>query len=419
MALALPHCRPKALQALPAFPAVGFAPQPVHGNGQRLVGFLGNGPIRHGAGLKPLHNGIHALHLLQGNAALWVILKIKDAPQIHGPPLPVYGPGILFKGLIIPVSRGLLQKMDGQRVVKVLLLSRPLLVAPRAVQRQIHVKAQRVKSRRMKAGHIPRNILQGDAAHPAYGVGKIFVHHLLRNADGLKNLGALVGLNGRNPHFGRDLYNAVEHRAVIILHRCIIILVKHSRLDQVLDRFLGQIRVHRTGPVPQKGRKMVNLPGLPALQNQRHGGSFLGLYQMLLQSRHRQQRRDRHMVFVNIPVRQNNNVRPRPVRPVHLQKQPVNSFFQRSIFIVGNGNDLHLKARPFHVFDLQKIRAGENGIVHLENLAVLRLFLQNISVLPHKHSGAGDNGLPDRVNRRIGYLGKQLLKIVEQGLMFL
>ncbi len=71
------------------------------------------------------------------------------------------------------------------------------------------------------------------------------------------------------------------------------------------------------------------------------------------------------MVLVNIPVREDDNIDPAPVSPVHLQKQPVNGLFQRGVLIIGNGNHLHLKTRLLHIFDFQQIGAGENGIVHL------------------------------------------------------
>lgn len=117
----------------------------------------------------------------------------------------------------------------------------------------------------------------------------------------------------------------------------------------------------------------MHFSGLSAFQNQRHRGSLLCLYQMLLQSRNCQQRRNRHVILINIPVRQNDDVRSLSVGPVNLQKQPVNGLFQRGILIIGNGNNLNPKARLFHVFDFQQIRAGENRIIHLENLAVFRM----------------------------------------------
>ena len=87
--------------------------------------------------------------------------------------------------------------------------------------------------------------------------------------------------------------------------------------------------------------------------------------------------------------------------------------------IIGNWHHRYLEALFFHMLDFQHIRVGKDGIVDFQYLAVLSLFLQKISLLPHIHRGAGDNFLPDGVNGRIGYLGKELLEIVKQGALFL
>ena len=71
------------------------------------------------------------------------------------------------------------------------------------------------------------------------------------------------------------------------------------------------------------------------------------------------------MILVDIPVRQNDDIGPCPVSPVHLQKQPVNGFLQGGILVISNGDNLHLEARLFHILDLQKVCTGQDGIVHL------------------------------------------------------
>ena len=125
------------------------------------------------------------------------------------------------------------------------------------------------------------------------------------------------------------------------------------------------------------------------------------------------------MVLINIPVRQDNNICPVLVCPVRLQKQPVNGLFKRSVLIIGNGDHFYLKSRLFHGLDLQQIRLCENGIFHLKDLAVIRRFLQDISLLAHIDSGRGNDLFPDRVDGRVSHLSKKLLKVVKQGLMFL
>ena len=64
--------RNQTLQALTALTGVGLAAQPVHGNGQSLMGFLGNGAVGHGAGLKPLHDGVHTLNLIDRDASVFI-----------------------------------------------------------------------------------------------------------------------------------------------------------------------------------------------------------------------------------------------------------------------------------------------------------------------------------------------------------
>ena len=49
------------------FAGVAAAADPVHRHGQRLMRFLGDGAVAHGAGLEALHEAFHALHLLEGD----------------------------------------------------------------------------------------------------------------------------------------------------------------------------------------------------------------------------------------------------------------------------------------------------------------------------------------------------------------
>ena len=123
------------------------------------------------------------------------------------------------------------------------------------------------------------------------------------------------------------------------------------------------------------------------------------------------------MVLINIPVGQDDDVGPVLMGTVHLQEQAVNGPFQGRVLVVGDGDFLYLEARLFHVLDLKQVCFREDGVLHLEDLAVLRRFLQDIALLAHIHGGGGHDFLPDCINGRIGNLGKQLLKVIKQGLV--
>ena len=125
------------------------------------------------------------------------------------------------------------------------------------------------------------------------------------------------------------------------------------------------------------------------------------------------------MILVNAAVRENQNIRSLPVCTVHLHKQAVHGTFQRGALIICDRHGNYLEPVDLHVFDFQHIRVRQDRIVDFQNLTVDRTLFQQVSVTAHIDSGGGDNLLADRIDRRIGYLCKQLFEIVEQRLMLM
>ena len=151
--------RNQAVQALAALPCVGFTVNPVHGNGQAFMGLLGDGAVGHSPCLKPPDNGFHGLYLVQGNASVLRKVKIHQGAQMVHLIFSVHLGRILFKDVIITCPGRLLKKVDGQGIIKVILLTGAGLVAANAFQGQIHVQPQRIKGSGVKGIHITCNIL--------------------------------------------------------------------------------------------------------------------------------------------------------------------------------------------------------------------------------------------------------------------
>ena len=120
------------------------------------------------------------------------------------------------------------------------------------------------------------------------------------------------------------------------------------------------------------------------------------------------------MVFVDVPVGQDDDVGALLVGTVHLQEHPVDGLFQAGVLVVVDGDGGHLEARDVHVLDLEQVGLGEDGVVDLQHLAVLGLVLQQVAVGPDVDAGGGDNLLTDGVDGGVGDLGEHLLEVVEQ-----
>ena len=111
------------------------------------------------------------------------------------------------------------------------------------------------------------NFAQADSAHAADGVGKIFFDNVLRDSNRLKNLRGLVGLHGADSHFGGDFYDAVYQSLVVVVNRGVVIFVQKLLVNQLGDRFVRKVGVHRARSVAQAHRRLVNVADFGAFQN--------------------------------------------------------------------------------------------------------------------------------------------------------
>ena len=294
----------QARRVLAALAGVGLAADAVHGDGQALVGLLGDGAVAHGAGFESLDNGRHRLHLVDGDAAALIELEVQQPPQGMGLGRLVHQGGILLEGLVAALPDGLLQQQDGPGVVHVVLLVRagPQLVNAGGVQRGVVAQAQGIEGLAVVPLHALLDLRQADALHPADCVGEVLVHHVPVDAQALEDLGGLVGLDGGDAHFGGDLHDAVEDGAVVVVDGRSGILIQHPQGHQLLYALLGQIGVDGLGAVAQEGGEVVDVPGLGALQDHGDCGALFRPHQILLQGGHRQQRGDGYMVLVHPTV---------------------------------------------------------------------------------------------------------------------
>ena len=186
-----------AVLVLAAFAAVALAAQPVHGDGQALMRFLAKGTIAHGTGLEALDDRILAFHLVQRNGRA-------VGPQVHQAAegslalASIEFGGILPEQAVVVIPYGLLEHVDGFRVIEVVFLLPAPLKFSAGGKRSL---AQRVvEGRVMACGVFFCHAVQPDAADAADGFGKIFVDERAIQADRLKQLRATVALHGGDAH---------------------------------------------------------------------------------------------------------------------------------------------------------------------------------------------------------------------------
>ena len=380
------------------------------------MGLLGQRAVAHGRCLEALDDGVNALDLVEGHALLGIV-EVQQAAQVHRVAVLIgSGGGVLFEGIVIAGPAGLLQKVDGLRVVEVLLGSGAAaeFVRTQARQLAVDVQTQRVECFLMAGFQIILDVLDRDAAHAGDGVRKVFVDDLFRDAQRLKDLAARVGLDRGNAHLGRDFDNARQHGLVVVADSGVVVLVEKAVGNQLTDSLLRQIRVDSSCAVAQQRGEVVYQARLAAFQNQRHGGALAGADQILADRAHSQQAGNGDVVLVNVTVRQNQDVRAVAVGAVHIDKQALNGLFQVGVLVVADGQRHDLEAGHVHGLDLEQIGLGQDRVLDFQDLAVVGVLLQKIALRTDVDGGRGDDLLAQRVDGRVRDLRKHLLEILAQ-----
>ena len=412
----LASCRRKTLVALTALTTVGLAVQTVHGDGQTGMGLLGDGTIGHGTGLEPADDLILTLHLIKGYAALREV-KVQETAEITGL-LSVHHFRILLEPVIAALPGSCLQHMDRPGIVTVLFSLGPGFMPSQRRKGKVRIQAQRIKRPAVLLVCGLGDIRKSDPSDTAHRTGEIPLDHLSRDTHGFKDLAALIGLDGRDPHLRCDLYDTGQNSLIIIIYCCIVILLQQSVLHQLCDGGVSQIGIHCGSTVTQKSSEMMHLPGFTGFQDDGHGCTFPCQDKVLMHCRNRQQGGKRHMVLIHAAVRKDQDICSLAVSLVHLHEEMVDHPLDGGGFIIQGGHLCYGKAVLLHMLDLQKIQVRQDGIVDLQHMAVLRLLLQEIAILSQIYAAAGNDLLPLRVNGRIGDLGEELLEEIKQGLIF-
>ena len=93
------------------------------------------------------------------------------------------------------------------------------------------------------------------------------------------------------------------------MRRLVVGVREQALLNQIVQRRKRQIRIDGAATVADEQRKMMHLARLAGFENQSHFAARALADQMMMQTRHREQRGNRRQFRRNAAVGQNQNVR--------------------------------------------------------------------------------------------------------------
>ena len=340
----------------PTFAAVAFAAQAIHGNGQTLMRFLADRAITHCTRFEAAHDVFHRFHFVErhrfdfGRATSTRAAASRAVPKFQKPAQRmrrfriVHQRGIFLEALIIALARRALQEQNSQRIYQVVFarIRRAHLVRARCAHAVWAPQPHGVKGGVVPLVYKCRNLWQANSAHATNRIREIIAHHIWRQAHNLEYLRALITLQGRYAHFRRHLHNTLQNSVVVCAYGHISIAVKGAIPHKRANALVRQIRAHGTRAIAQKRGEVVHGNRFCAFQHHRYSGALFCAHKILFHGRHRQKRRNWHMVFVYPAVCEHNYVCARVVCFFDYQEQTFQRHIQRCVFVIKQADRLRL-----------------------------------------------------------------------------
>ena len=416
----------QAFGVLAALTRVRLSADPVHRDRQRLVCFGRQRAVAHGPGGEPAHDGFGGFDFGDVDRTRFGGDEVEESAQSHQlGGLFVDGTRVLAEDVEATGRRRVLQFEDGLRVEQVSrAFSAPLKFA---ADEQVPVCRPRMVLAvgiGVPGGGLGRDIVQRLAAELVRGRGEVFVDDRIRQAEGFEGLRSVVGLDGRDAHLRHDLQQALVERREHIGHgRLGADAPDPFGLHEVLGRFHEQVRVDRGGTEGHERGRMVDLADVSGLDDDAHLGAAALAHQVMVQGRGEEQRRDRCVFRIRLPIREDEEHGPVRDCGARLRAQ----FREASGHRVLTGADRvqprqrHRRARD----SLAEVAAGQVRdrrefvvVDHRpleQDMGGVRLSrAQQIAFAADSRRHARDDVLADGVQWRVRHLGEVLVEVVEE-----
>ena len=403
---------------LSALAAVAHRAEAVHRNCDRLMRLRTERTERHRAGDEVVNDRFDAFDLLERHRLGGG--EFKQSPQCAEPGgLLVDEIGVDFE--LFPVSGLDRLPESGERFRSPEVIFAVATEAVLSAIRQQSGTASVGGSERLRAPpvRLGRDLLQSDAADPAGGAGEIAIDQVAVEADRFEHLTGTVAAQCGNAHLGHHFEQPLVNRVDVIPRRSHRVGSNRSGTGELSDRLQCEIGIDRRRTEAEQQREMHDLAHLARLDDDARLRTESGRHQRAVDRRSRQKRRNRRGILRWIAVGENED----SVIGTHRLDRVGSEFLQRKFQRSASAAGRELQRQQFGLevlladrFEPGEFIVGDDRTRQFDQPGVERGVDQNVAPVADVGGEAHHQFFTDRVDRRIGHLGEELLEVVEEQL---
>ncbi len=270
------------------------------------------------------------------------------------------------------------------------------------------------------------NLLEPDPPERGCRSREAGIDHLGAEAEGLEDLRAAIGREGRDPHLGQDLEQALFRRGAELEPRlrrawpgrlaripaAVVLALVRALVEQRVYRGNREPRVDRFGAVPDQRGVVMDVDRVARLGHQPHPRAQAPFHQVLPHSADREQHRDRRAPGTDAPIADDEDVRAPPHRPLRGPPQA----HERRPESIGSGlgvpDRIDRDGRESrHVVQRGHLVRQHDRMFDPQHAGVARSLEQGRAPAPEMHAQRHHHRLAKRIDRGIGHLREALAKI--------
>ena len=273
-----------------AFAGVGHAAEAVHGDGEGFVRFLADRAEAHGASGEALDDFLGRLDLFDGEGRLSVFELEKSAQGAEVAVLVIDEVGVLLESGRVVIADSMLHLADGERIEEVIFAALAVLILAANDEVGFGVseglEGVGVLHLRFASEHV-----EADAFDARGGAGEVALDERPVEADGLKDLGAAIALQGADAHLGEGLEQALLDGLDEVLFAVLgsNVIGQHAAVLEVVDGLDGEVGIDGAGAVADEQCEVHDFARLTALNDERDLGAGFFLDEAIVNGSHREQ----------------------------------------------------------------------------------------------------------------------------------
>ena len=403
-----------------AFTGVRLAADTVHGDGERLVRFAGDGAVAHRARLEALHDGLDGFDFFDRHR--FACLKVQQAAQsVELLDLRVHQRGVLLEGFVVAGADSLLQGVDRERIEEMCLAFLAPLVITADVE-GVDLGIALWEAAQMTLDGFFGDDLDVAAFNAGGGPGEVFVHYALAETDGFKDLCAAIALHRGDADLRGDLDDALGGGLDEVIHRRLVVdLDQQTLTDHVVESFESEVRIDRSATVADERAEVMHFARFARFQHEVALGAGALADQVMMQAAHGEQGRDGSLVSADTTVGKDQDVPALGDQFVCFGADPGHGFFEADGTLLrikqdvdGGGFELSLS----HVFELGQIFVAEDRRLELDQMAAFGRRIEQVALSADGSDWRSDDFLAYTVDRRVRDLGEELFEVVVKQLRF-